>query len=363
MLDEGSSLIPALPGAEQRAARARRFCAEFCGRGGRPKYVLGRNVYTESVAGQVALDGIVDDYADAERHLGLPLLRAADLPADALVINAAGGRPLAARRRLDELRLENLDYFAFLKWSGLPLTPVVFNEGFAEDFAAHASDYEWIVGRVADETSRTILRKLIGFRLEYDLEFLAGFETRPQAQYFEDFLQLRADGEIFVDIGGYDGANSLEFIRRCPGYRAVHVFEPEARNYEACRSVLAGRANVHVHRLGLAAAAGRVRMASSGSTARICADGGEPIAVARLDDVLVGAPTFVKMDVEGAEAAVIEGADETIRRHRPRLAICVYHNAGDFWRIPRQVLALRDDYRVYVRHYTESIYETVMFFV
>jgi FkbM family methyltransferase len=363
MLGSGrDNLILAAPGEAQRAERARHFCAEFCRPGGRPKYVLGRNVYTRSVAERVVLAGIIDDYADADRHLGLPVVRATDVPRDALVLNAAGGRPLTARRHLDALGLENLDYFAFLKWSGLPLAPVVFNDGFAQDHAAHAAEYEWIVGRVEDESSRLVLRKLISFRLKYDIELLDGFESRLEAQYFEDFLKLRTEGESFVDIGGYDGANSLEFIRRCPGYGVIHVFEPEAANYRACVATLAGRANVHVHQVGLAAAPGSVRLASSGSTARI-ADEGASIAVKRLDDVIHEVPTFIKMDVEGVEAAVIEGAGEIIRRHRPRLAICVYHNAGDFWRIPRQVLALRADYRIHVRHYTESIYETVMFFV
>jgi hypothetical protein len=87
------------------------------------------------------------------------------------------------------------------------------------------------------------------------------------------------------------------------------------------------------------------------------------IEVDRLDDVLDEAPTLIKIDIEGEEAAAIEGARRTIAAHHPRLAICVYHRAGDFWRIPRQVLAIRDDYDIYLRHYTESIYETVMFFM
>ena len=69
------------------------------------------------------------------------------------------------------------------------------------------------------------------------------------------------------------------------------------------------------------------------------------------------------MDVEGAEGAAIAGAGEVIRAHHPKLAISVYHNAGDLIDIPRQVLAIRDDYELRLRHYTEGFTETVMYFL
>jgi len=356
-------MILTAPGEVQRAAAAQRFCAEFLAAGPRPKYLLGRNVYAESVAKHVDLSGFVDDFTGEASYLGRPVIRSQDIPAAALVLNAAGGRPLSAKRRLDELGLENLDYFAFAKYAGLPLVPVVFNEGFGDEFLANEAEYRWIEGRFYDELSCSLFRKLISFRLKYDLELLRGFEAREHAQYFEDFLDLQPAGETFVDVGGYDGANSREFIRRCPGYRAVHVFEPEPQNYRKCEAALGSAANVHCHPLGLSDARRTLRLTAQGSGSKIVEDGAVVIEVDRLDDVLQEAPTLIKIDIEGEEAAAIAGARRTIAAHHPRLAICVYHRAGDFWRIPRQVLAIRDDYDIYLRHYTESIYETVMFFM
>lgn len=356
-------MILTAAGEVERAAAAQRFCAEFLATGSRPKYLLGRNVYAESVARHVDLAGFVDDFYSEASWLGRPVVRSQAVPANALVLNAAGGRPLSAKCRLDELGLENLDYFAFAKYAGLALTPVVFNEGFAEDFQANAAEYRWIEGRFHDELSCSLFRQLVSFRLKYDLELLRGFEAREHAQYFEDFLDLRPDGEAFVDVGGYDGATSREFMRRCPGYRAVHVFEPEPQNFQSCLAALGSCAKVHCHPLGLSDARRSLRLTAQGSGSKIVEDGAVGIEVDRLDDVLDEAPTLIKIDIEGEEAAAIAGARRTIAKHHPRLAVCVYHRAGDFWRIPRQVLAIRDDYDIYLRHYTESIYETVMFFM
>jgi len=357
-------VILTAPGEAERAAAAQRFCAEFLAAGPRPKYLLGRNVYAEAVARHVDLAGFVDDFYPEASWLGKPVVRSQDVPANALVLNAAGGRPLSAKRRLDELGLASLDYFAFARYAGLPLVPVVFNEGFGEDFRAHAAEYRWIEARLYDELSSSLFRKLVSFRLKNDLALLRGFEAREHAQYFEDFLNLQADGESFIDVGGYDGATSREFMRRCPGYRAVHVFEPEPQNFRKCVAALGSSANVHCHPLGLSDARRTLRLAAQGSGSKIVADGELVIEVDQLDDVLGDeAPTLIKIDIEGEEAAAIAGARQTIAKHHPRLAICVYHRAGDFWRIPRQVLAIRDDYDIYLRHYTESIYETVMFFL
>lgn len=357
-------MILTAPGEAERAAAAQRFCAEFLAAGPRPKYLLGRNVYAEAVARHVDLAGFVDDFYPEATWLGRPVVRSQDVPADALVLNAAGGRPLSAKDRLDELGLANLDYFAFARYAGLPLVPVVFNEGFSEDFQANTAEYRWIEARLYDELSCSLFRKLVSFRLKNDLALLCGFEAREHAQYFEDFLNLQADGETFIDVGGYDGATSREFMRRCPGYRAVHVFEPEPQNFRKCVTALGSSANVHCHPLGLSDARRTLRLAAQGSGSKIVADGELVIEVDQLDDVLGDeSPTLIKIDIEGEEAAAIAGAHQTIAKHHPRLAICVYHRAGDFWRIPRQVLAIRDDYDIYLRHYTESIYETVMFFL
>ncbi len=70
------------------------------------------------------------------------------------------------------------------------------------------------------------------------------------------------------------------------------------------------------------------------------------------------------MDIEGAEPLALDGVRQTIEHAHPVLALAVYHYAdglAPFWQIPEKVLSIRDDYDVYVRNYTESIYETVMF--
>lgn len=89
---------------------------------------------------------------------------------------------------------------------------------------------------------------------------------------------------------------------------------------------------------------------------------GEVVEVRTLDSFDLR-PTLLKIDVEGDELKVLTGAAETIRTHAPRIAVACYHSAEQIFHIPRLILDLNPQYRVFLRHYTESFTETVLFFL
>lgn len=70
---------------------------------------------------------------------------------------------------------------------------------------------------------------------------------------------------------------------------------------------------------------------------------------------------FIKMDIEGAEPVALEGAIETIRRFKPKLAIAIYHSMDDFVNIPNWINELNLGYKLYLDHYTIHSEETVIF--
>ena len=70
---------------------------------------------------------------------------------------------------------------------------------------------------------------------------------------------------------------------------------------------------------------------------------------------------FIKMDIEGAELDALKGAEASIRNHRPKLAISLYHKPDDFDTIPRYLASLDLGYRFYLDHHTIYQNETVLF--
>ena len=67
------------------------------------------------------------------------------------------------------------------------------------------------------------------------------------------------------------------------------------------------------------------------------------------------------MDIEGAELEALKGAEQIIRNFKPKLAICAYHKPEDLYTLPELIKSFRDDYVFYLRHYTDTLYETVLY--
>jgi len=339
------------------------FCDKFI-RGGVPRYVFGCNAWASSIAGKVDIDGFIDDLFQEKLFCDKPVIRSNEAPITALVVSAiVGERPLLAMRRINELGLSALDYYAFQKYAGLVLDEVMFLGDFERDFNVNRNRYEWIFDRLEDAESRRILHRLINFRLSRDLHFMDGFVDAQDRQYFEPFLDLQEAGESFADVGCYDGFTSLEFIKRCPEYKSIHVFEPELGNMNRVKVRLTEFPSIHFYPFGVSDKEQILRFKSAGSASVVSDHGELSIKVKRIDDVIHDSVSFLKMDIEGGEIPALRGASRLIEKYQPRLAISVYHKSDDLWQIPELVLKIRDDYRVFLRHYTEGMTETVMFFV
>ena len=70
---------------------------------------------------------------------------------------------------------------------------------------------------------------------------------------------------------------------------------------------------------------------------------------------------FIKMDIEGSELAALRGAEASLRRFKPRLAISLYHKITDLFEIPRYLDGLGLGYRFYLDHYTIHLGESVLY--
>jgi len=342
---------------------ATNFCNQFIAAPPEKRYIFGVNNYGERIADKLDIAAFIDDFTTDTEHMGKPILKTSDIPPDGLVISTLLGKPLTAKRVLSDASVNFLDFFSFYSYSGLELGSVRFWSDFNKEFEANREQYEEIYGRLIDDESKDVFTRIINFRLTADLSYMDGFSDREKFQYFEPFLNLEKSNEVFVDVGGFDGYTSLEFIKTCPDYKAIYFFEPEEKNMLVAKENLAGHNNVHFIQKGLSDNKATVNFSAGGSISAITEDGDYEIEVDALDQMISEAVTFIKMDIEGAESSAIEGAREIIHRDLPTMALCVYHYPDDLWKIASQVFSIRADYDLYLRHYTEGVAETVMFFI
>jgi FkbM family methyltransferase len=232
-----------------------------------------------------------------------------------------------------------------------------------KDFKKNLTEWRWLKNIIKERKSKKTLADVCKFRLTGDPDVLSHYKVQLREQYFDRGLPL-SNGEAFVDCGGFDGDTTEEFIRRCPKYGQVWMFEPSKENLEKAKSRLKGVRDIHFISKGVADREGVLGFNSgNGSASAFSETGNTSIAVTTIDKEIQEPVSFIKMDLEGWEVKALIGARSHIISDHPKLAIAVYHRAEDFWKIPRFILGLRSDYQVLLRHYTEGWSETVMYFI
>lgn len=187
------------------------------------------------------------------------------------------------------------------------------------------------------------------------------------SQYFDLFVPC--GHESFVDCGCYDAGNAFHFAGWCGrnGYDRIWCFEPDRESYAGCTRLCAGLKNCTVHPYGLSDRVGTAafrsgRKEESGIVGPADGNCSDVIETVALDEFLRGERvTFIKMDIEGAERDALKGAAQIIREQKPKLAVSIYHRPDDVIEIPKLILSLRPDYRLYIRHYSLLSNETVLY--
>lgn len=237
----------------------------------------------------------------------------------------------------------------------------------ADYFAQNQAKIQRIIQHLADTVSQKLFSELISCRINHALPQMRCEDT----QYFpQDIFQLGSP-EVFVDCGAYTGDTILNFRRFCNNhYKHIVAFEPEPtlfaklkhHHFPACTYINGGvwKNKDFLSFLALGSAGSRLELADTSGNCPISHLIRVPVF--KIDDVPACADmTFLKMDVEGAELNALKGARKTICKNKPKLAICIYHSDKDMLEIPLWILSLNMGYKLYMRHYSNDLWETVLY--
>ena len=207
-----------------------------------------------------------------------------------------------------------------------------------------------------DDSSRNNFRTQLRYLLSaMDTIEVAGAEDMES--YFTSGPAELGDAEFLVDCGAYDGDTIASFLSISGGnFERIVAFEPDAIAAARLTRFVSGlapsvRRRIQVEIAAVAREKGQARFVGGGTeTSRLSGEGDTTVWSTALDEALDGThPTFVKMDIEGAEDEALTGAESTIQRARPVLAICTYHVQQHLFRIPLHIAAIDRAYRIYLR--------------
>lgn len=222
-----------------------------------------------------------------------------------------------------------------------------------------------VLGLLCDETSRNVFLETLKLRLTFDVKLLRDPDLADQ--YFPKDLPAPKYPMRFVDGGSYVGDTIKAMIARGFDVEAAACFEPEPLNFsrlsEFARYHLAPVRELCLFPCGLGESTKTHRFfAGHDAASSISEYGDSVIQVVALDEVLPNfTPTFIKLDVEGAERASLLGARKTIEQFRPAIAVCLYHKAEDLWELPLLLSRLTSNYEFALRYHGFNGFELVFY--
>jgi FkbM family methyltransferase len=228
---------------------------------------------------------------------------------------------------------------------------------------AHQEEIEATIERMADEVSQQTLRRLVDFRRGRDLRYSS--LVSPEPQYFNALTLPCLTGRpvVYVDGGAYDG-DTFRALRSQVDLSQAYLFEPDPENFARLTAGLKEEpSEVLCFPVGLSNRHQLVSFQTGvGEAAAMVAGGEGTILTVRLDDVLPTARIdLLKLDVEGGEAAALQGAASLLARSRPVLVLSLYHRPDDLWRLPALVTSLIPGYRLYVRQHWFNSFDLVLY--
>jgi FkbM family methyltransferase len=204
---------------------------------------------------------------------------------------------------------------------------------------------------------------------------LTAFTLEQYAYRKENKVISVQQGDIVLDGGSCWGDTTLYFADKVGTHGKVYAFEFVKNNLE----ILFKNINLNPHLKNRVDVVQKALWDVSGEILEFYPNRGPSTRIGIVDsqidnlqassisiDTLVQEKEiskidFIKMDVEGSELKALQGAEKTIQKFKPKLAISIYHKNEDFYEIPLYINSLALGYEFYIDHFTIHREETILF--
>jgi FkbM family methyltransferase len=224
-----------------------------------------------------------------------------------------------------------------------------------------------VLGLWADDTSKREYVGQIAWRMSLDPDVLPQHSHTKETYFPPGIFDIKQD-EVFVDCGAFDGDSIAAFLRLCKNrFNKIWAIEPDPENYKHLQErIQLYDAEIVRKIISLQAAVGlkrqKIAFNATGTAGSTMGEGSYEVNSIPLDIILKSdTPTYIKMDIEGAEMDALVGAKHVIKKNLPILAVCAYHKQDHLWEIPLLIQSISNDYEFFLRRYSDECWELICY--
>jgi FkbM family methyltransferase len=238
---------------------------------------------------------------------------------------------------------------------------------------AFKSVADFVLSKLANEESkRAYATAFQGTPLDVWKHYVSSVFSKTQ---YEQYIKIEP-GQSVLSIGIDEGMELPWLCARMQGQGQIHAIDPFGLDFLSkyvWQTVGCFPGLIKEHRLAISGYNGEAKLPFWGTMA----SGGQLNNVDEKKHVTVPCQTIdefvrlqmlprvdlIKIDVEGGEEFLIEGMQNTISKHRPQIAIAIYHTYHHLWSLPVRLMSLCPDYKFYLDHYGFKKWDTVFYAV
>lgn len=330
---------------------------------------LGKKVFDSFAATEIEVLGFIDNdiCIQGGKYCGRKIYALEEIsqPTLAVIIIASTTHEYEINYQLTSAGFTNVVGYPILSvFDPIHFSPELVYKNMQADIIENAEHYLSLYGNLADQESRKTLNGIINYRLTLNPYFLKEIsQENKQPEYFDTDIVKMSKEEVFVDGGGYDGDTVLNFLQVTNNqYKKIYFFEPDKELFLKAKDRLSEFHNIVFLEAAIYSHSDALGFKTSGGLDGLIDDSGDiKVKTFALDECIKEKITFIKLDVEGAEKAALIGAKQHVKYDSPILALSGYHNPQDIWQLPELIISLNQYYKIYLRHYANTSYETIIY--
>ena len=317
----------------------------------KPVVLYGMGLGAEKIMDTLGTYGVTvsdifasDEFVRGHSFRGFKVLKYSDVCAKYEDFNVV----LCFASRIDEV-IEKISQINEEHTVFAPDVPVAGGGLFSREFIAENEEkFDFVYNNLDDEESKKTYLDILNFKVSGKIEYLLG-SFADKNEIYGEILGL-TENENIIDLGAYDGDTIREFLDFTgENYDYITALEPDEKNFKKLLKNTEELFDITCLNMGAWDKKDTLIFAGkAGRNSKLAAEG-KSVDVIDIDSLEL-APTFIKMDIEGAELKALSGAEKTIKKYSPKLYVCAYHRNEDLFALPLKIWELNPEYKIFFRH-------------
>lgn len=155
--------------------------------------------------------------------------------------------------------------------------------------------------------------------------------------------------DTVVDCGAAEGMFAFSVIDRC---KKVYAIEPLPAFIDSMKNTFSENNKFELIQNALSDSAGTAYMNEQDISSSVSDQGTLQVALQTIDNLFYEKNIdvhYLKADLEGFEIMMMKGAEKTIKKNKPKIAITTYHVADHAKVLESMLRSYRDDYKFKVK--------------